>query len=231
VATRFGYFFTFCLAEGANILNGFGYNGVISENEKTGEQVYGWNRLASVEILRVEFAESPRDISTYWNMTVGHWLKHYVYERSAPASKKPPSWAVYTTNLLSGLWHGFYPGYFIHFTTAAMMVEAARRTREKLRPRFAGDERPSLKKKFYDVIGMLLIKMMMGYSMATFVGLSWQNCVAYNSSMVYSGHIGLVTWIIVMIIIPMPRRRGPGGTTGQVPHVPTAGENTQVKAD
>jgi len=191
VATRFGYFFTFCLAEGANILNGFGY----IRNE---DGSIGWDRLASVTIHKVELAQSPRDISSYWNMTVGHWLKHYVYLRAGDIKRPPPGWSVYTTNLLSGLWHGFYPGYFIHFGTAAFLVELARRTRNKIRPLF--DKTPL--KPLYDVLGIIVIKCMMGYSMACFVGLSWQNNIAYLSSMYYSGHLFLAASMLLVTLWP-----------------------------
>jgi len=201
VATRFGYFFTFCLAEGANILNGFGFNG---KNEK-GE--VAWNRLASVTILKVEFAQSPRDISTYWNMTVGHWLKHYVYLRGSNVTKPPPNWRIYFTNLLSGLWHGFYPGYFIHFFTAAVLVELARRTRNKIRPLVLPED--STAKKAYDLIGIVFIKAMMGYSMSCFVGLSWENNLAYLTAMGFSGHIFLAVAMVFLIVVPI-RRPGSG---------------------
>ena len=62
-----------------------------------------------------------------------------------------------------GLPHpNLFSGYFVHFGTAAFLVELARRTRTKLRPFF--DQGLGKRKKVYDIIGVLIIKCMMGYS-------------------------------------------------------------------
>lgn len=45
-----------------------------------------------------------------WNITAGHWLKYYVYLRLDSPASKPKDSSATVTNLVSALWHGFYPG-------------------------------------------------------------------------------------------------------------------------
>ena len=55
-----------------------------------------------------------------WNILTTHWLRHTVYERFHP------SVAVWAVFVVSAFWHGFYPGYYIAFLTAALFTTAAR---------------------------------------------------------------------------------------------------------
>jgi len=58
-----------------------------------------------------------------WNILTTHWLRHCVYERVHPSIG---TWVVF---LVSAFWHGFYPGYYIAFLTAALFTTAARLVR------------------------------------------------------------------------------------------------------
>jgi len=193
---RFGYFFSFCLSEGTNILNGFGFNGYVDGKIQ-------WDRLASVNVLEVEFAQSPRDITDNWNITAGHWLKYYVYWRTDKPSEKPSVFALYLTNITSALWHGFYPGYFIHFTTAALLANIARHCRAKVRPLFLNSGKVA--KSIYDFLGFCAIKYYMGYSMAAFSGLTWEKCSTFHTNVGYMGHIILLISLLVGNILPTPK--------------------------
>jgi len=202
---RFGYHFSFCLSEGANMLNGFGFNG-IDENGNI-----KWDRLASANVTGVEFAQSPFEVSLNWNVTAGHWLKNYVYLRLDPPTSKPSNFSSTFTNLLSALWHGFYPGYFIHFGTASLVLQVGRGIRAKFRDRaiLAGETA----KMIYDFLGFLFIKFFMGYSMACFYGLTWEKCINYLISMRFVGHIGLIVVYLILMIIPSPSTKKPDSTT------------------
>ncbi|WAR01873.1 MBOA2-like protein [Mya arenaria] len=65
-----------------------------------------------------------------WNILTTHWLRHTVYERFSPSIG---TWAVF---MISAFWHGFYPGYYIAFLTAALFTTAARLVRRNVRPYF-----------------------------------------------------------------------------------------------
>jgi lysophospholipid acyltransferase len=43
-----------------------------------------------------------------------------------PEGTKPTVWATVITFGASAFWHGFYPGYYIFFFTAAVYTEVAR---------------------------------------------------------------------------------------------------------
>lgn len=55
-----------------------------------------------------------------WNITTLVWLRRVVYDRV------PPHVRTLATFMVSAVWHGFYPGYYICFTGAALCTVAAR---------------------------------------------------------------------------------------------------------
>jgi lysophospholipid acyltransferase 1/2 len=57
-----------------------------------------------------------------WNITTLVWLRRVVYDR-APFQK---TFAVF---LVSAFWHGFYPGYYFMFLSAALFTVVARQVR------------------------------------------------------------------------------------------------------
>lgn len=44
-----------------------------------------------------------------------HNLYRYVYERLTPPGQKPTFMTLMVTQLVSGVWHGLYPGYIMFF--------------------------------------------------------------------------------------------------------------------
>ena len=46
--------------------------------------------------------------------------KRYVYERLTPPGRRPTFMTLLTTQLVSGLWHGLYPGYILFFAASAL---------------------------------------------------------------------------------------------------------------
>lgn len=49
-----------------------------------------------------------------------------VYERLTPAGKRPGFRTLVATQLVSGVWHGLFPGYWLFFATSAVMFEAGK---------------------------------------------------------------------------------------------------------
>ena len=43
-----------------------------------------------------------------------------MYERLTPPGRKPTFMTLLTTQLVSGLWHGLYPGYILFFAASAL---------------------------------------------------------------------------------------------------------------
>lgn len=55
-----------------------------------------------------------------WNCTTMYWLRRVGYDRT------PDKYRTVCTYLLSAWWHGFFPGYYLTFLTAALFTVAAR---------------------------------------------------------------------------------------------------------
>jgi hypothetical protein len=49
-----------------------------------------------------------------------------VYERVTPKGKRPTFGTLVATQLVSGVWHGLFPGYWLFFATTALMFEAGK---------------------------------------------------------------------------------------------------------
>lgn len=60
----------------------------------------------------------------YWNHQIHLWLKFYVSARLAEFGKRPTAAMNFATFLVSALWHGFYPFYYVVFFFAALATEA-----------------------------------------------------------------------------------------------------------
>jgi lysophospholipid acyltransferase len=64
-----------------------------------------------------------KDFLANWNISAHNWLKYYVYLRQLDNSKRTSVnfRSTFLTFLMSAIWHGFYPGYYIFFTGAGLM--------------------------------------------------------------------------------------------------------------
>ena len=49
-----------------------------------------------------------------------------VYERLVPEGKKPTFRSLLVTQLVSGVWHGLFPGYAMFFVNTAFMFQSAK---------------------------------------------------------------------------------------------------------
>lgn len=76
--------------------------------------------LLIVPFLHLQLATNLRDAIGSWNLGTNRWLRLVVYERV------PKKYGTLLTFMLSALWHGFYPGYYLTFASGALIVTAAR---------------------------------------------------------------------------------------------------------
>lgn len=158
VLTRFKYYCIWYLAEGACILSGAGFNGY----DKDGTPL--WNKHTNVNVLKCEFAQSYKQLTENWNIGANHWLRHYVYLRF-----NPPGSGISTlkTYIVSSLWHGFHPGFYMFFMISSSLQVLSRQIRRTVRPLFMspdGTQPIRYWKSFYDVctwvVSMGLLNMM-----------------------------------------------------------------------
>jgi len=97
----FTYYCAFCFLETINIASGIG---VIIKVEK----VVTYNGVPSIKVLGAESAYDMQGFIQNWNMSIGIWLKHYVYFRLDGQTSKRwlPSFAAF---MVSALLHGVMP--------------------------------------------------------------------------------------------------------------------------
>jgi len=120
-AVRFKYYFAWTISEASLMLAGFSYNGTV-------DGVAKWDRAATVKMLSVETSSSASLFALNWNIQTGNFLRRYVYERLVPEGKKPGTFPLYATQIVSALWHGLFPGYFNFFIGISVMVQISRVT-------------------------------------------------------------------------------------------------------
>ncbi|CAF3143433.1 unnamed protein product [Rotaria socialis] len=121
--TRAKYYFAFILAEAINNAGGLGLNGVDDKGRPK------WNLLTNIKPFQLETATSLKAILDLWNMQTVLWLRRICYDRMT----KGRTLSVF---VLSALWHGFYPGYYVCFVLAAFETYAGRGIRRTIRPYF-----------------------------------------------------------------------------------------------
>ncbi|CAF0959983.1 unnamed protein product [Adineta ricciae] len=120
---RAKYYFAFILSEAINNAAGLGLNGVDENGQPR------WNLLTNIKPLKLETATSLKVVLDVWNMQTALWLRRICYDRIA----KGRTLGVF---VLSALWHGFYPGYYVCFILAAFETYAGRGIRRQIRPYF-----------------------------------------------------------------------------------------------
>ncbi|KAJ6244292.1 porcupine [Anaeramoeba flamelloides] len=150
ILIRFKYYFAMLITFGSNIITGLTFNGVTEDGE------YKWDALSMVHPLKVELSQSAFELSKNWNIQTGQWLHEYVYLRlmnSKTKSLNNRNVATAITFFTSAIFHGFYPGYYLCFTLATIVVLAGRLIRKHIRPMFIDQKtnKPIMPaKKYYD---------------------------------------------------------------------------------
>lgn len=106
----------FCLIDTANIASGLGFNGLSESKEPR------WDRVAAVRVWDIEFSYKVKDFLDAWNISVHKWLKYYVYLRLIKKDKRGIQIVpILTTFVVSAIWHGFYPGYYLFFISSGLL--------------------------------------------------------------------------------------------------------------
>ncbi|XP_012582825.1 PREDICTED: lysophospholipid acyltransferase 2 [Condylura cristata] len=134
-----------------------------------------------------------------WNIQTALWLKRVCYER---ASLSP----TVQTFVLSAIWHGVYPGYYLTFLTGMVMTLAARTMRNNFRHYFVD---PPPLKLLYDVVTWAVTQVAISYTVVPFVLLSVRPSVTFYSSWYFILHI---LGILVLLLLPGKRPQGGRGT-------------------
>jgi lysophospholipid acyltransferase 1/2 len=114
--TRCFYYFVFLISESICNASGLGFRGY---DERGDAQ---WDLVQNVDIWEVELGTNIRGVVNGWNQMTSQWLRRCAYDR---VSFNP----TLCTFILSAIWHGLYPGYYICFVMFSVGTVAARKVR------------------------------------------------------------------------------------------------------
>ncbi|KAM3849366.1 lysophospholipid acyltransferase 2-like, partial [Diretmus argenteus] len=186
LTTRPKYYFVWTLADAINNAAGFGFNGYNIDGSPR------WDLISNLRILDIEFATSFKVFLDNWNIQTAHWLKRVCYERC-------PYNPTAATFILSAMWHGAYPGYYLTFLTGIVITLAARAVRHNVRPYFLGSDTHKL---IYDIITWAATQIAICYTVVPFVLLSVGPSIKFYRSCYFSLHIGCILLAVALPVKP-----------------------------
>lgn len=211
-AYRMRYYAAWCISEAACIHTGLGYNCTTEEGK------IRWDRVRNVRPIKIETAQNIHGIINNWNMNTAKWLRYYVFLRVTPKGKKPGSLSTFITFVVSSLWHGILPGYYLMFVLGALMQMFGKIYRRYLRPVVLGTSY----KRAYDVITYVCTQAALGYAVQPFVVLEFYKSLKVWASVYFYVHIVLlVSWFLFL---------GPGRKR-LVPYLRSLHEELNLQAD
>ena len=185
------YYSAWKMSEAACIMCGLGYAG---QDPKDPSRPL-FNRVENISIRDVEFASNPRMLFDNWNKNTASWLKRSIYTRVIARAHKP-STATYLTYFSSALWHGFKPGYYLCFLTAALMTLTGRALRRHLRPLFTEDSVLHPYKPIYDFLGWLGSMFLINYCVMPFYSFTFVRSFHLWKTIWFSGHILMISVLV-----------------------------------
>jgi hypothetical protein len=161
-----------------------------------------FGRCRNCDVLKVEFGDSSRAMPASWNTQTGVFLRRYVYERVTPPGRKPTFRTLLITQLVAGVWHGLYPGYFLFFATSALYFAHSTTLynweRSGLVPgwlcrgvvgrRWVGP---------YWAVKVLATKICLDYAASAFSLLTWRECLMTYASVGYWPHWYMLAWLML----------------------------------
>ncbi|KAM4625390.1 lysophospholipid acyltransferase 2 [Polymixia lowei] len=183
LALRPKYYFVWTLADAINNAAGFGFNGYNKDGSPR------WDLISNLRILDIEFATSFKMFLDNWNIQTALWLKRVCYERC-------PINPTAATFLLSAMWHGVYPGYYLTFQTGIAMTMAARALRHNIRPYFLVSD---THKRVYDVITWAGTQVAISYTVVPFVLLAVGPSLKFYRSWYFCIHL-----LCLLLVLALP---------------------------
>lgn len=172
--SRLKYYVAWHLGEAISNASGLGFNGYDSKGKPK------WNLISNMSLWKFETSLNFREAIHAWNKTTQSWLRRTAYERA------PRRLSVIATYVLSAIWHGFYPGYYMTFLGGALFTYSARVGRHIVRPLF---QRGRILPKIYDVITFILTRLAIAYVAFPFVILDFRNNLEIYKSLYFSIHL------------------------------------------
>jgi lysophospholipid acyltransferase len=103
-----------------------GLNYYSVKNKETNEVDHKFDKILVCSVWDIEFNVSTKTRIQYWNRTVHLWLKYHVFLRLISGKKRvSTSIASLITFMISAIWHGFYPVYYLFFLFFYLIEQVA----------------------------------------------------------------------------------------------------------
>ncbi|XP_042226224.1 lysophospholipid acyltransferase 1-like isoform X2 [Homarus americanus] len=190
--TRHVYYTAWLVGDGICNMSGMGFNGYNKDGSAK------WDLVSNVDVVGVETGLSLRDTLEAWNSGTMKWLRFMVYER-AGAQK------TLFTYMLSSMWHGFYPGYYITFVSGAFFTIAARYVRRSVRPRVMSHG--PVVKLAYDAVTCITTRLCLAFFTFPFILLRfWSSIAVYRDIYFIPAVLGVLVIVLLPIVLPPPSR-------------------------
>lgn len=197
VVYRFKYYAVWTISECTMICSGLGYR----KRDEKGNPL--WDRYVTSHIMMVELNPSIADTPRHWNICTGLWLRHYVYNRLNKPGDKASFFNMIVTQLVSGIWHGVFAGYWLFFATSAFIFQASR-VIFKYELGW-----PSKWRNFYPwyIVKVLVSALVLNYAGSAFMVLSFKESITIWKSTYYFGHIWMFCVLLLGNIYPPKRNK------------------------
>ncbi|CAH8467738.1 unnamed protein product [Schistosoma turkestanicum] len=180
------FYFAWTLSCLSNLIAGFGFSGFNSQGEPE------YRLSTNIYFLPIELGTNTKVILDSWNTATTRWLRECIYDRV------PKRYAVWAVFVVSAMWHGFYPGYYLAFVSAALITVAGRVCRKHLRPYFLSSYGLHC---FYDVLTNISAMLCLNYLGVPFLLLTTDKVLHFWRQMRFIGHIGPLACIIALPLL------------------------------
>ncbi|KAI9034172.1 MBOAT, membrane-bound O-acyltransferase family-domain-containing protein [Hyaloraphidium curvatum] len=179
------------LAEGACVMIGLGWNGVEEVDDGRGgkRKKVRWDRVSNVHPSKIETATSWSVLVRNWNINTQSWLENHIYRRCTTPELR--GWGMLATYAVSAFWHGFYPGYYLFFFSAAITTSVAANVRRAVRPFFLPPSPYAGLKPAYDLLTWFASLTVLNYMAASFMLLSLSEARRVWGSVYFAPHVAI----------------------------------------
>ena len=200
--TRCKYYGGWYFSEAGLIMAGFGYSGGVDTPKTQSELMGDWNGVQNIDVFGLELSQSIPAVTRAWNQRTQLWLQRYTYVR-VTAAGGANIWATY---IMSAVWHGFYPGYFVLFLAAGLCTVATRQIRSRFRPWMFYDVEqkhpiPHLKAG-YDVFTLLCTTVLLNTLTACFTVLTGDRVLAVLKSVYFFPFAAVIATMVLIQLVP-----------------------------
>ena len=204
-AGKYKYYFVWMFADASSAACGLAYNGINAEKSVTGrEGPEQWNGMTNIHPFGVDFANTFAEIPSHWNIRTGIWLRHYCYDRihrfrvrtSGKKNRKAGPVELLLTQLVSGIWHGLSAGYWMFFSSTALIIYSSRRTykwqRDYMSERFV---------KYWRMFSLVMTHVGLIYLTPAFHLVEFKETLRAWSGMYWFVHIFSIASIALTILV------------------------------